>query len=58
MEQKSTFDDNNLSKVIKEKANELYFLQKKRKLKNLEINNNNDIIFQKDTNFSKLHRKK
>jgi len=44
--------------MLTKKVNELYFLQKKRKLKNLEINNNNDIIFQKDTNFSILNSKK
>ena len=58
MNQKYFLDDNNLSKLLKKKANELYFLQKKRKLKNLEINNNNDFIFQKNTNFSILNRKK
>ena len=43
--------------MLKNKENELYFLQKKRKLKNLEINNN-DFIFQKDNNFSILNGKK
>ena len=43
--------------MLKNKENELYFLQKKRKLKNLEINNN-DFIFQKDNRFSILNGKK
>lgn len=57
MDQKYIIDDKDLPKMLKNKENELYFLQKKRKLKNLEINNN-DFIFQKDNNFSILNGKK
>jgi hypothetical protein len=57
LDQKYIIDDKDLPKMLKNKENELYFLQKKRKLKNLEINNN-DFIFQKDNNFSILNGKK
>ena len=58
-DQKYFHDDKDLSKSLKKKVNELYYLQKKRKLNNLQINDNDNdnFIFQKGCNYSLLNSK-
>jgi len=59
-DQKYILDDKDLSKSLKKKINKLYYLQKKRKLNNLQTNDNDNdnFNFQKGTNYSLLNSKK